>query len=112
MKHQRLISTALIVSGILLMLRAPTWIFVAVHFHPPGEFLYRSEMLEKELEGDNEKLVELAADRRAAEQRVRGVLDHATTSMWWLAACGILNLYCGIVMMPSRRKCEPTKLPE
>jgi hypothetical protein len=106
MRHQHLISTALIVSGIILIFRASAWIIVTAHNHPPGESLYRSEMLERELQGDEEKLAQLVRDHKIAQQRVRGIVDYASTSMWWLVGCGVLNLYCGIVLRPSRRRIE------
>jgi hypothetical protein len=104
MRHQRLISTILIVSGAILILRAPAWIVVTAHNHPPGEFFYRTAMLEKELQDDAKALAQLEKEHKIARQRARSVVDYASTTMWWLVGCGILNLYCGIALRPSRKR--------
>lgn len=92
--------------GAFLLLYSPVIMTIGVHNHPPGEFLYRSKILEAEVANDTKQEKLLREDHKAATRRIRKIQEDTTWSLLIVFGAGIVNLFCGAYLRQEVKRAD------
>jgi hypothetical protein len=100
------IYTVQLALGAFLVLFAIVILTIGGHNHPPGEFLYRSSILEAEVANDPVQANLLREDQKVARRRIMKIQDDTNWCLIVVLAAGVINLFSGAYLRADVKRRE------
>ena len=100
------IHTVQLALGAFLVFFAAIILTIGSHNHPPGEFLYRSRILEAEVANDPVQANLLREDQKVARRRIMKIQDDTNWCLIVVLAAGVINLFSGAYLRADMKRRE------